>query len=83
MYVEVPVIIAGLVAMWGLAVLLLSWGTDSGPQAAAWWGLFTTAVAAVWTLGYLLKRHMAALRFAYELGRQEAKPPVTSLDERR
>lgn len=69
--VEVPVVLAGLVAAWSAALMLLVWWTDHGPMGAAVWGLFTTGVAMVWTLGYLVGRQSELLRAAYECGREE------------
>lgn len=76
--VEIPVNLAGVVMVWLIAVLLLMWGTTGGNlNATEVWGLFTTAVAAVATVAYLLARHLQLLRYAFELGREEAN--VTTL----
>ena len=83
-YVEVPVTLAGLVAMWTIAVCLLTWETfEGGPQGAAVWGLFMTGVAMVWTVAYLLGRYVEMLRYAWEIGRGEDGELVTLPDRRK
>jgi hypothetical protein len=81
MYVEVPVVTTGLVGTWLVAFGLLVWWTTGGPVATAVWGLFTSAIAAAWTVVFMLQRQMAMLRFAFQLGQGDRAP--VSLSDRR
>lgn len=72
--VQVPVSLAGLVIMWAIVVALLTWDSWlGGPQAASDWGLAISAAAAAWTVIYGIREQTAALRNAFELGRDHAE----------
>lgn len=66
----VPISLAGLVAMWGGAVLLIAWDTLGAPDVTGKWGLLASAAAAAWTVIYGLARQHQLMVEAFELGRR-------------
>lgn len=58
----IPVSLAGLVTLWGMAIGLVGWETLGGPQVVGKWGLMSSAAAAAWTVLYGLARHYQMVR---------------------
>lgn len=72
--VVIPVSLAGLVALWGAAALLIGWNTVGGPDAVGKWGLLCSAGAASWTVIYGLARQYELMAEAFRLGRESVSP---------